>query len=127
MTTFESIRTVGAVAAANAPEPFCVDVRPDRERVIVAPHGELDLATIDGLRASVDGLAGAGFEGIVIDLRGLSFMDPTGLCCLVEQCRRRDVTVRLIDGSETVSRLFDLTRLRDRLPFLQSTELRAWG
>jgi hypothetical protein len=31
------------------PEPFAVETRPDRERVLVIPRGELELLTVDAV------------------------------------------------------------------------------
>jgi anti-sigma B factor antagonist len=87
--------------------------------VIVAPCGELDCATVEHLRAAVDDLVAGGWDSIVFDLRRLSFMDSTGLCSVVRQTLRTDVTVRLVDGALPVARLFDLTGLRCDLPFTE--------
>ena len=102
---------------AAVPEPFCVEVRPDRQRVFVEPHGELDLDTVDQLRAAVDDLALRGFEAIVIDLRATTFLDSSGLHLLIAATGRTDARITLIDGPAVVSRLFDLTGMRDVLPF----------
>jgi hypothetical protein len=42
-------------------EPFRIDVEPSRDSVRVAPVGELDIATVDKLRAEVDRLRQSGF------------------------------------------------------------------
>ena len=98
---------------------FDVEIRPNRDRVVVVPCGDLDCATVDRLDAAVDELVAAGWESIVVDLRGLSFMDSTGLRAIVRQANRRDATVRLIDGAPRVARLFDLTGVRQLLAFVQ--------
>jgi anti-sigma B factor antagonist len=107
----------GSSDGAALPEPFRVEIRPDRQRVFVEPHGELDLDTVDQLRAAVDDLALRGFEAIVIDLRATTFLDSSGLHLLIAQAERRDVRITLVDGPELVSRLFDLAGVRKILPF----------
>jgi anti-anti-sigma factor len=102
---------------AAFPEPFRVEVRPDRRRVFVEPRGELDLDTADQLRATVDDLALRGFEAIVIDLRATTFLDSSGLHLLITQAGRTDARVTLIDGPGVVSRLFDLAGVRHILSF----------
>src|SRR4051794_8096219 len=77
------LRGVPHAPPFQLPEPFAIEVRPARERVVVAPRGELDLATTEGLEAEIDGLVNAGFAEIVLDLRGLSFIDSTGLCLVL--------------------------------------------
>jgi anti-anti-sigma factor len=105
------------VAAVEFPEPFRVEVRPDRSRVVVIPRGELDIATVDAVTAEIDELAARGFAQIVLDLRCVCFMDSTGVRLVLGQCRRPDVQVTVVDGSPAVSRLFDLTGVRGIVPF----------
>jgi anti-sigma B factor antagonist len=108
---------IGQWTGEGRPEPFRVEIRPDRERVLVAPHGELDLATVDQVAAEIDDLVARGFDAIVIDLRATSFLDSSGLCLLLRQTARTDAHITVIDGSAAVSRLFDLTGVRHALPF----------
>lgn len=100
-----------------SPEPFRVEVRPDRERVIVTPHGELDLGTVDQLRAEMDALTERGFTAIVVDMRETSFIDSSGLHLLIDQSARADVRVTIIDGAWPVGRVFDVAAVRPLLRF----------
>jgi anti-sigma B factor antagonist len=102
------------------PEPFTVEVRPDRKRVVLVPRGELDLASVDDLRGELDGLVNRGFERLVVDLRSLEFMDSSGLRLLLQQSQRGDATIELIDGVAPISKLFDLTGTRELLRFVKS-------
>jgi anti-sigma B factor antagonist len=89
---------------------FMVDVYRDGDAVVVAPHGELDLATVGGLRDELAHQAGAAL--LVLDLRGLSFMDSSGLALVVEQQRRAEAEggdFRVVPGSGLVRRLFEVT------------------
>jgi anti-anti-sigma factor len=97
--------------------PFDVEIRPADGRTFVVPRGDLDLATADRVAASIDELVTAGCGEIVLDLRHLTFMDSAGLRLVVQQTRRSDRTVCVIDGTPPVSRLFDLTGMRAHLPF----------
>src|SRR4051812_7918956 len=103
MTLHEIDSTGLRSARPKPPEAFGVEVVPDRERVIVVPRGELDLLTVDHLAREIDGVVAAGLEEVVLDLRQLSFMDSTGIPLLLEQTRRTDATVRLIDGAEPIA------------------------
>lgn len=47
---------------------------------IVALHGELDIASADGL---ADALVEAAGSAVVVDLSGLTFMDSSGIAALV--------------------------------------------
>jgi|1186.fasta_scaffold90032_1 anti-sigma B factor antagonist len=96
--------------------PFTVEVVPDRDRVVVEPHGELDLATTGELRDHIDDLVSQGFGTILLDLRRLEFMDSAGLRLVIEQTTRGDATVTVVDGAGPVRRLLELTGVRDELP-----------
>jgi anti-anti-sigma factor len=108
---------IGQWTGEGRPEPFRVEIRPDRERVVVVPHGELDMATVDQVAAEIDALVAGSFDAIVIDLRATTFLDSTGLCLLLRQTARTDALVTVIDGCDGVSRLFDLAGVRHALTF----------
>jgi anti-sigma B factor antagonist len=105
------------------PEQFRVEIRPARQLILIAPHGELDLATADELTAAIEGVVESGFADIVLDLRQLSFIDSTGLRLIIAQAARADARVRIIDGVRPVARLFDLSGVRHKLPFLTPHEV----
>jgi anti-anti-sigma factor len=115
--------TQGATDPPALDPPFAIAVRPQGERVIAAPAGELDMATVSELAASLDKLAADGFRTIVLDLREITFMDSQGLALAVRQCAREDVEVSLVDGSEPVRRLFDVAGIRDWLRFVEHDEI----
>jgi anti-anti-sigma factor len=102
---------------ARLAERFSVEIRPDRQRVLVVPHGELDLGTVDEVAIEVDELVARGFHAIVIDLRATSFIDSTGVRFLIRETGREDAYVTVIDGPKAVSRVFDLAGMRHILPF----------
>jgi anti-anti-sigma factor len=60
-------------------ELLTVDVRPERERIILAPHGELDHFSAPLLRASIYETLALGWDDVVLDLRKLTFMDSGGV------------------------------------------------
>jgi len=60
-------------------ELLTVDVHPDRERIILAPHGELDHFSAPLLRATISETIALGWEDVVLDLRRLTFMDSGGV------------------------------------------------
>lgn len=105
-------------ADLRRPEPFAVEIRPDRERVFVIPRGELDLATAGRVWEHIDDLVAAGFTAIMLDLRRLSFIDSTGIRLVLHETRREDATVELIDSAGPVRRAFETVGLRDMLPFV---------
>jgi anti-anti-sigma factor len=116
---------VAGMIADALPEAFGVEIRPDRERVIVVPRGELDLGTVGQLAEAIDGVVASGFREVVLDLRHLGCIDSSGLHLVVAQARRPDATVRVIDGTAPIARVFDISGVRDLLPFLTPSEVRS--
>ena len=102
---------------------FLVETLPDRERVVVAPRGDLDIATVARVSDEMDALVAVGFDDLVLDLRGVTFMGVAGLRLAITQARRPDARVRLIDGAWAVARIFDLAGVREELPFLSPFEV----
>lgn len=102
------------------------DVVVDRtgERLLATPSGELDLATAPLLIAALR--AHDGCPQVVIDLRGLSFMDSSGLRLLVsEQARAQEegYELSLVRGGPEIARLLRLTRLDEQLPFVDAAAI----
>jgi anti-anti-sigma factor len=93
---------------------------------IVRPTGELDLSGAAVLETELDRLAeDPELATVVLDMRGLEFMDSSGLrLVVVTDMRARDAGRRfsLIRGGETVHRVFEITRMSDRLDFVDDPE-----
>jgi anti-sigma B factor antagonist len=86
---------------------------------VVAPVGELDLATVDEVRELIAARP-SGCGRLVLDLSGLSFFDTSGMRLVVEtlhEARRLAISLRLVRGTDDVQRLFALAQMEDRLPF----------
>jgi anti-anti-sigma factor len=99
-------------------QPFDVDVRRRGAVAIVLPRGELDYATAETLRAALDGVEDA--ERLVLDLRGLSFIDSSGLRLLVavhRRARRDGLHLSLIAPPAPADRAIRLSGLDEALPF----------
>jgi anti-anti-sigma factor len=86
--------------------------------------GELDLATVPELEARAEQLCAEGRE-LVLDMSEVAFIDSTGLLAILktrELCAERGCGFFLTRGPPAVQRLFELTGLDDRLPFLDAPE-----
>jgi anti-sigma B factor antagonist len=103
------------------PKRFVCEVIARDGAVRVCPHGELDISTVPELEQHLrDALAG-GARRIVIDLRGLEFMDSTGLTLVTRynnESRRDGFEFMLVRGDARIQRLFDLTGLGDYFTFV---------
>jgi anti-sigma B factor antagonist len=93
---------------------------------VIAATGELDLAGASVLDAEIERLAAEPELGtVVLDMRGLEFMDSSGLRLVVlADMRAREAGRRfvLVRGSDTVHRVFEITRMSDRLEFVSDPE-----
>jgi anti-sigma B factor antagonist len=82
--------------------------------------GELDIASASGLREALLQLCDGDTQAIALDLRGLEFMDSTGLYAIIsagELCREQGYEFSLIQGPASIRRVFELAGLIDSLPF----------
>jgi anti-anti-sigma factor len=85
---------------------------------VIALTGELDLAGAATLERE---LAGVDSQAVVVDLREVGFMDSSGLRALAVAALRLQGAGRrfaLVPGAAQVMRVFDLTRMRERLEFV---------
>jgi anti-anti-sigma factor len=104
-------------------EPFRIDVEPSRDSVRVAPAGELDIATVEKLRAEVERLRESGFAKLVLDLRNVRFLDSTGLRLVLEldaAAKEASQELLIIRGSAVVQRIFEVTQVSERLNFIDA-------
>ena len=103
-------------------EPFRCEVDPHRASVFVRPVGELDLSTIPIVDTQLSELVAAGFTSVVVDLRGLRFLDSSGVRLLLSwaaKSRAAGVDLSLIPGPPAVQRVFDVTGVGRHLAFAQ--------
>jgi anti-sigma B factor antagonist len=79
---------------------------------VVRVTGDIDLSTAPGLRAALNR---PGADHVVVDLRGVTFLDSTGLGVLVgalKRLRRQGGSLKVvINRGGRVRRLFELTNL----------------
>lgn len=93
--------------------PGCrIELRPDRERVLVLLDGELDLAVVECVRLEFEALHSAGWQQIELDLSEVSFMDLAGVRLLLgafEQSDRAGSLFMIVAASLQVRRILELT------------------
>jgi anti-sigma B factor antagonist len=99
---------------------FTCTVHHDAGAATVVPQGELDLATAPVLDAQLRDVRDAGRDELVVDLRGLTFIDSTGVQLLLQWgtwAARTGRGFSLIPGSERVQMVFAITGIVDLLAF----------
>jgi anti-sigma B factor antagonist len=110
---------------------FAVHTHTAGRTITLALSGELDLVSAPALERAVEGQPQPDVELIVLDLRGLDFMDSTGLHAVLRTANAtHDAGCRfaLIRGPDQVHRLFELTGLAETLKIVDSPEqlLEGW-
>jgi len=93
---------------------------------VIVLEGELDLGTVDDLQDAVDEALGAGARHVTIDCRGITFVDSSGLRCLLDTKAKAPLGVALLQPSSSLLRLLEITSLDSMLPVFNDLEaLRA--
>jgi anti-sigma B factor antagonist len=80
---------------------------------VIVAKGEIDLASAPRLDSAIDSFTG---QEVVLDLRGVEFMDSAGLKVLLSQRSRLESSggsLRLVLGEGAVMRLLELTSVSD--------------
>jgi anti-sigma B factor antagonist len=94
---------------------------------VLAPQGEIDLASYTHLRDRIGDLIAAGRSNVVVDLSGTAFLDSTALGALIGGRRRAYATggsFAIICDSPQLLKLFAVTKLDLVFDVLPSHE--AW-
>ena len=101
-------------------EPFVTEVEQRDGITIVQPRGDLDVATAGTLHAALDGIERT--EHLVLDLRGLSFINSTGLHLLValhQRAQRDGFQLTLLAPAAPLDKAIQLCGLDETLPFVE--------
>ena len=102
---------------------FAVDVRGGENGTVIAPRGELDMATQGELRTALEQQAGRG--AVTLDLSGLTFLDTSGLRLILETAEaanRSGFAFKVLPGTPAVQRLFEISGVRELIPFADPGE-----
>ena len=109
------------MSGVTHPSDLVLAVQPDRDRVIVRLVGELDLAVAGRVETTVKELVDVGFGEIVVDLRGLAFMDSAGVHMLVSTTRCAEQASCRVSGvapPPALQRVLELTGAEPLLRFV---------
>ena len=103
------------------PRPFRCAVAQQDGATHLRPEGDLDMSTVEELERLLDTALDDGANRIVVDLRGLGFMDSTGITLLTRYnnaARRDGFDLALVQGHKRIARLFSLTGLDEYFTFI---------
>jgi len=90
---------------------------------VVTFDGDLDIACAAEMRDSLLGLVNRGVTSLVVDLRGVTFIDSTGVGSLLRVFHRQTLlggVVHFVADQPSVLRVFDLMQLGRRLHLVAS-------
>jgi len=99
-------------------DQLLIDVRADKDRVVLSLRGELDLASAPLLQTEIDSGEIASSAMLVLDLQELKFIDSTGLRVLLaahERSRESGQEFAVTRGSPQVQRLLSITGVGERI------------
>ena len=122
-----SAQPASSVAEQLAAEQLAVEARTHRRTALVALRGELDLLTVSKVAEVLDGLEpqADGVRHVVLDLRGLTFMDVSGLRELLRQnefARDNRHNLAVVRGSDAIHRVLKLTGVEEMLVLVDDPE-----
>jgi anti-sigma B factor antagonist len=95
--------------------PFVISTALNAECAVIAPVGELDLASAGRLEAEVMRARSTGSTRIVLDLRQVDLIDSTGLQVLLSlrnDTKRNGHALLLVPPRPAVGRIFAITGTR---------------
>jgi anti-sigma B factor antagonist len=104
---------------------FRVDVDEGRSSVTVTVTGDIDLATIRPLERARDRALAGSPTRVLIDLRGVRFIDSSGLKFLIEtdrMSRSGGWRLELFRPQQAAMRVFAVTGVEKHLPFVDPDE-----
>lgn len=93
------------------PPKFEMHVRIDDDRCIAFLMGELDLSTAPRYQSAIQPLIGQGNRTLVLNLKGLDYIDSTGIGCILKTLKERDklkAAYSVEDIPPKIGRLFDM-------------------
>lgn len=101
---------------------FDLETSREGEHVRLSLFGEFDIAAAPRVDGALAELEGERPPRIVLDLRGLTFLDSTGLRSLLgadARARGDGRRLTLIQGPDVVQRVFSITGLDGRLEIVE--------
>jgi anti-sigma B factor antagonist len=109
------------MTTAPSPSSFAVDGSVADGVARVAPSGDLDLASLPELERAIARADDTGADVIMLDLRGLTFMDSQGVRCVTDahdRMRERGNRMVIIEGRSQLRRLVEICRPGSDLPLI---------
>jgi anti-sigma B factor antagonist len=108
------------------PADFEIRIRPNRELAVAEVRGELCLSTVEQFGGSFGELLESATEQLVLDLRGVTFLDSTGIRLLIDSETRaleNGLRLAVVVGDGQPGRILDLAGMSERPPRMRAEDL----
>ena len=118
------------VAELAGGDEFTIRCARERDRYVVAPAGELDMASAWRLERELRRVEASDAREIVLDLSAVEFIDSTGLQPVLHANARAEFhskRLMIVPGPAAVQRCFEISGLTSRLPFVERGALAPHG
>jgi anti-sigma B factor antagonist len=109
----------------DEPSHLQIDASAVDDVVVITLGGELDLASAAAFADAIDHATSSGAEVVIVDLRGLEFMDSTGIGVIVrahQAAPQSGYRFAVVKGSPQVDRILSLTGLDEQITLLDAPE-----
>jgi anti-anti-sigma factor len=106
--------------AADLQVESSVVSRGDAELHILVAEGELDLVTVTEFQAKLDALVDGTGRRLLLDLRGLRFIDSTGISALYQAHASFAPMAVAVAPDSTVARILEVSGFDQVLPLFDS-------
>jgi anti-sigma B factor antagonist len=100
-----------------------IDLAEGSEGPLIALRGELDIASAPDLARAIEAELDASERPVTVDLRGLEFIDSSGLRVLIAadaSARERGRKLVIVRGIPRVHRTFEVTRVDEHLTMVDA-------
>jgi anti-anti-sigma factor len=106
-------------------KPFDIAVQEDESSAQVRLSGEVDLAAVEAIETTLLPLEER-YRTLILDLRGVTFLDSTGLRAIVSadaRARKSGLDLKIVRGPEPVQKILYLAGLDKILPLVDADDL----
>ncbi len=106
-----------------ADDALAIHAYEESDRYVLVLSGELDISGVAMFEAAAVRLCGLGAGEVLVDITKIDFIDSSGLRAILmakAACEERGCRFAMSHGSGQAEKLFEVTRLADRLPFRKS-------
>jgi anti-anti-sigma factor len=101
-----------------------IDVIPNGHAVTLVLHGSIEAGSVGALRACLEHLDTC-WSSVILDMRGVTFMDSGGVALLLNASRELDIAFRrmeLCHVDDAVQRVLELSGATECIPVVRTAE-----